>query len=98
MGKYYNETGIQKKIQEYLKSIGAYEFKVHGELYMRAGIPDIICCLKGRFIGIEAKDGDNTASELQLAHGRQIKKAGGVFGVCYSVEDVQKLLRDNNLI
>ena len=98
MGKKQNETKLQKQIQEYLESIGSYRFKVHGELYMRAGIPDIVCCLKGRFIGIEAKDGDNTPSELQLAHGRQIKKAGGVWGVCYSVEDVKKLLKDNNLI
>lgn len=98
MGQKQNETKLQKQIQEYLESIGGYRFKVHGELYMRAGIPDIVCCLKGRFIGIEAKDGDNTPSELQLAHGRQIKKAGGVWGVCYSVEDVKKLLKDNNLI
>lgn len=35
---------------------------------MRAGIPDIIVCLKSRFIGIEVKDGDNVPSELQLAH------------------------------
>ena len=98
MAKYQNETKVQKQIQSYLKSIGAYEFQVHGELYMKAGIPDIICCLNGRFIGIEVKDGNNVPSELQLAHGRQIVKAGGIFGVCYNVEDVKKLLEDNNLI
>ena len=63
-----NETKVQKQIQAYIRSIGGYCFKVHGELYMRAGIPDIIACVKGRFVGIECKDGDNTASELQLAH------------------------------
>lgn len=92
------ETKLQKQIQSYLESIGAYKFKVHGEIFMRAGIPDIVACYKGRFIGIEAKDGDNKASELQLAHGRKIKKAGGIFGVCYSVEDVKKLLQENDLI
>ena len=92
------ETKLQRQIQEYLKSIGAYRFKVHGEIFMRAGIPDIIACLKGRFIGIEVKDGSNKPSELQLAHGRQIQKSGGIFGVCYSVEDVENLLKQNNLI
>lgn len=93
-----NETKIQRQVQEYLQSIGAYRFKVHGEIFMRAGIPDIICCLKGRFIGIETKDDGNTPSELQLAHGRQIKKAGGIFCVAYSVDDVIKCLEENNLI
>ena len=92
------EDKVQKQIQDYLKNIGAYRFKVHGEIFMRAGIPDIISCYKGRFIGLEVKDGNNTASELQKAHGRQIVKAGGIFGIVYSVEDVQKLLKENDLI
>lgn len=92
------ENKVQKEIQEYIRSIGGYCFKVHGEIFMRAGIPDIICCIKGRFVGIEVKDGDNKPSELQKAHGRQIKKAKGIFGVAYNVEDVKKLLKENNLI
>ena len=40
------EDKVQKEIQEYIRSIGGYCFKVHGEIFMRAGIPDIICCLK----------------------------------------------------
>ena len=59
---------------------------------MRAGIPDIICCYKGQFIGIEVKDYGNGPSELQLAHGRQIVRAGGKFIVAYSVKDVQDKL------
>lgn len=93
-----NETKLQRDVQDYLESIGAYRFKVHGSVYMRAGIPDIIVCLKGRFIGIETKDGNNTPSELQKAHIRQIKKAGGIGFVAYSVEDVKKKLKENNLI
>ena len=42
--------------------------KFIGEIFMRAGIPDIIACIKGRFIGIEVKDEGNKPSELQLAH------------------------------
>ena len=30
--------------------------------------------------------------------GRQIKKAKGIFGVAYNLEDVKKLLSENNLI
>lgn len=93
-----NETKIQRQVQDYLKSIGAYCFKVHGSIYMRAGIPDIICCYNGLFIGIETKDYGNTPSELQKAHGRQIKKAKGIFMVAYSVEDVKKEFKRRNLL
>ena len=59
---------------------------------MRAGIPDIICCHNGQFIAIEVKDIGNSPSELQLAHGRQIIRAGGKFIVAYSVKDIQDKL------
>lgn len=93
-----NENKVKESIQGYLKELGAYQFKVHGSIYMRAGIPDIVCCIKGRFIGIEAKDYGNGPSELQLAHGRQIEKAGGIFIVAYCVSDVQKVLKSQKLI
>lgn len=86
------ETRLQQKIQKYLQSLGAYEFKVHGSAYMKAGIPDLVVCLEGRFIGIECKVKYNKPSALQLAHGRQIVKAGGIFIVAYSLEDVKEAL------
>lgn len=98
MLKKQEETKLQKEIQKYLKSLGAYCFKVHGSIYMRAGIPDIIVCHKGHFIGIEVKDGDNTTSALQLAHGQLIQKAKGIFIIAYSVGDVRKELEKWKLI
>lgn len=90
------ETRLQKRVQAYLKSLGAYEFKVHGSAYMKAGIPDIIACLQGRFVGVECKVGYNKPTELQKAHGRQIVKAGGTFIVAYSVADVEEGLKNAN--
>ena len=93
-----DENKIKKSVQEYLDSLGAYHFKVHGSIYMRAGIPDIICCYKGKFIGIETKDGNNKASELQLAHGRKIERNDGIFIIAYSAEDVKRELTKSGLI
>ena len=87
-----SETKLQKKIQKYLKEIGCYEFKVHGSQYMKAGIPDIICCYKGFFIGIETKVGKNKMSKLQEEHKKEIEKAGGVHILAYSLEDVKNIL------
>ena len=80
-----SETKLQKKIQKYLREIGCYEFKVHGSQYMKAGIPDIICCYKGLFIGIETKVGKNKMSKLQEEHKKEIEKAGGIHILAYSL-------------
>ena len=98
MSKKQNENKVKESVQKYLDSLGAYHIKEHGSIYMRAGIPDIICCYKGRFIGIETKDGDNKASELQLAHGRKIKRNDGIFIIAYSVEDVRKEFKKCGLL
>lgn len=87
-----NETKLQKSIQKYLQSKGAYEFKVHGSIYMKAGIPDIICCYKGSFIGIECKVGKNKMSSLQEEHRKMILSAGGIHILAYELKDVEKVI------
>ena len=87
-----NETKLQKEVQRYLVSKGCYEFKVHGSAYMKAGIPDIICCYKGLFLGIETKVGKNKQSKLQVIHEKEIISAGGIYILAYSLEDVKKVI------
>lgn len=87
-----NETKLQRQVQKYLQDIGAYEFKVHGSVYMKAGIPDIIACYKGLFIGIETKVGKNKMSKLQEVHKDQIIKSKGIHILAYSLDDVKKVL------
>ena len=50
------ERDIVTAIRKYLASLGSDVFfwKEHGGPYGCAGIPDIICCYKGRFIGLAA--------------------------------------------
>ena len=86
------ETKLQRAIQIYLYQQKAYCFKVHGSSYMRAGIPDIICCYKGKFIGIECKVGRNKMSEVQKVHQKEIENADGIFILAYSVSDVKKII------
>ena len=62
-----NETAFVAQIKRYLKSKGAYCEKIWGGGFQSAGIPDIIGCYKGYFIGIEAKVGNNKPSEIQKA-------------------------------
>ena len=71
------ESLVKKRIKDVLKKVGAYYVMPHGAGYGNAGAPDFIVCLRGEFIGIEAKAGGNKATALQLHNLMEIRKAGG---------------------
>lgn len=72
------ESLVKKKIHAALKAVGAYGVNYIGGQYAKAGTPDILACLDGRFIGIEAKAGTNKPTMLQIIALREIDKAGGL--------------------
>lgn len=86
------EARLQRRIQTYLKSIGAFPFKVHGSEFMMAGLPDLIVCYRGDFIGIEVKMPGNAPTDRQLYVHELIRRAGGRVIVAYAVEDVRLAL------
>lgn len=71
------EKKVKDKVVKLLKTYGIYYFfpATHG--FGRSGVPDIICCAKGKFIGIECKAGTNTPTALQLREMDAIEQAGG---------------------
>jgi len=87
------ESEIVDKIKTYLKGVdGLFCFKEHGGIYGVSGIPDIICCYKGRFIGFEVKTETGKLTVLQAVTLRQIERAGGVAEVVRSVDEVKAIL------
>ena len=72
------EKELENKIKRFLADQGAYYFKHFGCKFSKAGVPDIIACLNGRFVGIEVKREDGKVSEIQKYHLDQIKSQGGV--------------------
>lgn len=92
------EKNFENKIKAYLKSIGAYFIKTHGDRFSRVGTPDIIACVKGYFVAVEVKAENGKPSDLQLYHLEQIRKAGGYGTVLYPKDfenfkkDVESLL------
>ena len=87
------ETVITNRILDRLEAEGGWWFKVHGSIFQKSGIPDIIGCYQGHFIAIEVKTGTGVASKLQKIILKQINKAGGKTGIARSVEDAL-LIRD----
>lgn len=71
------ESKVKKKVVDILRAAGAYYFFPATGGFGRSGVPDIIVCFKGRFIGIECKAGDNTPTALQQRELMRIVDAGG---------------------
>ena len=71
------ESKVKKKVVDILRAAGAYHFFPATGGFGRSGVPDIIVCFKGRFIGIECKAGDNTPTALQQRELMRIIDAGG---------------------
>ena len=89
------ERDIVAAIKRYLASLGSDVFfwKEHGGAYGTSGIPDIICCYKGRFLGLEAKLPDGRLTELQKRALDKINRAGGIARRVESVEDARAIIR-----
>lgn len=60
------ESLVKRKVHAALKAAGAYAVNYIGGNYASNGTPDILACLNGRFIGIEAKAGRNKPTALQI--------------------------------
>ena len=86
------EAKVGKKIREYLTAHGAFVFKVHGGPTMMAGLPDLIACVDGRFVGIEVKMPGNKPSKRQLYVHDIMRRSGAEVIVAYGVEDVEHLV------
>lgn len=82
------------KIKKYLIKNGAYCENIWGGGFQAAGIPDIIACYKGVFLGIEVKLDYNKPSEIQKAKLKLINNAGGIGIVAYSIDDVAEVLKE----
>lgn len=89
------ERDIVAGIKKYLQSLGSDVFfwKEHGGPYGTSGVPDIIICYKGRFIGMECKLPGGRLTELQKRAIDKINRAGGIARRVESVTDAMTIIQ-----
>ncbi len=75
-----NNSGMMKRGSRYIR-FGA------------VGSPDIICIVRGRFLGIECKTDDGKQDEKQESWQRACERAGGMYVVCRSVQEAVAALQ-----
>ena len=87
------EKDITAAIMRRLKATPeCFAWKTHGGMYGTAGLPDIVCCLDGRFFAFEVKTPSGQLTKLQEHTLERIRVAGGRAFVVRSVEDVDAVL------
>lgn len=74
---------------------GACVFNIHGgdNPFQEVGIPDLLVCFTGVFIGLECKLPGEEPSPVQRVVLKRIEKAGGYAAVVTSVHEVEVILR-----
>lgn len=77
------EKTFENKIKNFIVDEGGWQVKFFANSYTRNGIPDILACINGYFVGIEVKASNGKASPLQIHHCEAIRKAGGFAFVLY---------------
>ena len=87
------EKTITNQILKYLKAQPyCFVFKEHGGIYGTAGIPDIICCYRGKFVAFEVKTLTGKLSKLQEITINRINEAGGMAINVTSLQEVKNVL------
>lgn len=71
------EGRVKTTVKRLLVQEGVYYFMPVSNGMGRHGIPDIICCVNGRFLAIECKAGRGKVTALQEREMQQITAAGG---------------------
>lgn len=89
---YAQEATLTKKVKDYLNAQSDTFYFKSSERFIK-GVSDILACCNGIFVAIELKAEKGTPSPHQLLFIKSVQATGGIGGVCYSVADVENLLK-----
>ena len=84
------EKLFENRIKNYLDSKGNWYVKFFAHGMTRKGVPDILCSMKGKFVGIEVKSEVGKPSLLQIRNIDLIQEDGG-YCVCVRPSQMDEL-------
>lgn len=82
-------------VRKYLKAIKAFFFSATTFGFGGSGIPDICCCIGGRFVSIEVKREGKIPTPIQNLRMDKIRRAGGVAIWGDSAEQIIEKLKES---
>ena len=97
------EKPYENRIKKFLKKEECWCLKYWaGGGFTRSGIPDLLICCNGHFIGAEVKGADGRPSALQIRELKKIQEAGGIGILLFPNDyiifcDLIRYLKEGNL-
>ena len=83
------EKEFETKVKVFLKDNGCWFIKYWGGGgFTKSGIPDLLVCCRGSFLGVELKARGGRPSVLQVRELKRIREAGG-YGILLFPQDYE---------
>lgn len=77
------EKQFENQVKAFLKDRDCWVLKTWSNGIQREGVPDLLVCCNGFFVGVELKNETGKPSALQLWNIDKIREAGGIAIVLY---------------
>lgn len=90
------EKAFENQVKGFLKDEGCWVLKTWSNGIQRQGVPDLLVCCNGYFVGVELKNEAGHPSELQVWNVEKIRESGGFAMVLYpsAFEQFKSFVRD----
>lgn len=87
-----SEKIVQRKIVDMLKRNDFWVLKIHGGMYQRPGIPDLLAIKDGKAYWLEVKRPGKKPTALQNKILSELQAVGCVAGFADSVDDARRIV------
>ena len=77
------EKTFEIKVKDFIEQEGGWYVKFFANRMTKEGIPDLLTCINGHFVGIEVKAQNGKPSKLQIRTCKEIRKSGGFAFILY---------------
>lgn len=88
------EKKLQDKCIDYLKRNRIYYLNLYGDGFSGKGKPDLLACIKGKFVAFELKVGANDMQDDQRIHKLRIERSGGLHFSPYTLEEFIAIVKE----
>lgn len=91
------EGKVKAKLKAWLTLRGIWHCTPIGSQFGSAGVPDVLCCWEGRFLGIEVKAPGKRGNTTDLQQ-RQLARIEASGGIAIVIDDISQLEEHINAI
>jgi RecB family endonuclease NucS len=90
------ESRLQRRIRKALEIEypGSVWLKYHGGAFTKAGVPDLLGVVEGRFVALEVKRAKGRVSPVQRVVQRRLKRAGAIVAVVRTPAEAIEVVED----